>query len=47
MFLQSPAYKKRKRMDKQDHDDWKSAVLQSNKLGKAEGSKTNLSIFFH
>lgn len=38
MFLQSPAYKKRKQMDKHDHDDWKSAVLKSNKLGKAEGS---------
>lgn len=37
--LQSPAYKKRKLMDKRDHDEWKSAVLKSNKLGKAQGSE--------
>ncbi|CAA0834685.1 Origin of replication complex subunit 6 [Striga hermonthica] len=37
------AYKKRKQMEKQDHDEWKSAVLKSNKLAKtdalAKGSK--------
>ncbi|KAK6159968.1 hypothetical protein DH2020_003349 [Rehmannia glutinosa] len=30
------AYKKRKQMDKEDHDEWKSAVLKSNKLTKTE-----------
>ncbi|GER41422.1 origin recognition complex subunit 6 [Striga asiatica] len=37
------AYKKHKQMEKQDHDEWKSAVLKSNKLAKtdalAKGSK--------
>ncbi|KAI3467359.1 hypothetical protein Pfo_024022 [Paulownia fortunei] len=30
------AYKKRKQMEKHDHDEWKSAVLKSNKLSKTE-----------
>ncbi|KAL3629006.1 Origin of replication complex subunit 6 [Castilleja foliolosa] len=37
------AYKKRKQMEKQDHDKWKIAVMKSNKLSKtdalAKGSK--------
>ncbi|KAH6755435.1 origin recognition complex protein 6 [Perilla frutescens var. hirtella] len=35
---ESPAYKKRKQMDKHDHDEWKLAVLKSNKVGKAEAA---------
>ncbi|GER49511.1 origin recognition complex subunit 6 [Striga asiatica] len=29
-------YKKRKQMEKQDHDEWKSAVLKSNKLNRTD-----------
>lgn len=36
---ESPAYKKHKQMDKRDHEDeWKTTVLKSNKLGKAQAA---------
>ncbi|KAL6567715.1 Origin of replication complex subunit 6 [Orobanche gracilis] len=35
------AYKKRKQMEEKDHDEWKSAVLKSNKLSKTDALANN------
>ncbi|KAL6547115.1 Origin of replication complex subunit 6 [Orobanche minor] len=37
------AYKKRKQMEEKDHDEWKSAVLKSNKLSKTDALANNKS----
>ncbi|KAL8035576.1 hypothetical protein ABFX02_12G106100 [Erythranthe guttata] len=36
------AYKKRKKMEKHNLDEWKAAVLKSNKLSKTSGKQTKL-----
>ncbi|KAL6562525.1 Origin of replication complex subunit 6 [Orobanche gracilis] len=35
------AYKKRKQMEEKDHDEWKSAVLKSNKFSKTDALANN------
>ena len=47
LYIQVSSYKKRKQMETQDYEKWKSSVLTSNKQDKKEGIETVLALFLY
>ena len=47
LYIQVSSYKKRKQMETQDYEKWKSSVLTSNKQDKKEGTETVLALFLY